>query len=219
MFQEGLIRWIVVMSKRKAAPSSSVALPSSPDVLDRVIGIGPAPLLPGEAQTDYDSVATRVVAVARPRDAIEEFFTRDVIDLTWEILRLRRAKAGLWRAAVSRGVDLIHGRLVDSNLLASEFAQGWASGNLRKRQVFTELLKKADLTMDDVMAEALAEIIDSFERFDRMLASAEARRNNALREIDRHREALGDAIRRAVDVQDAEYRDIETGEMGGGSSP
>ena len=69
------------------------------------------------------------------------------------------------------------------------------------------------------MAEALAEIIDSFERFDRMLASAEARRNNALREIDRHREALGDAIRRAVDVQDAEYRDIETGEMGGGSSP
>jgi hypothetical protein len=94
MFQEGLIRWIVVMSKRKAASSSSVALPSSPDVLDRVIGISPAPLLPGEAQTDYDSVATRVVAVARPRDAIEEFFTRDVIDLTWEILRLRRAKAG-----------------------------------------------------------------------------------------------------------------------------
>jgi hypothetical protein len=69
------------------------------------------------------------------------------------------------------------------------------------------------------MAEALAEIIDSFERFDRMLASAEARRNNALREIDRHREALGDAIRRAVDVQDAEYRDIETGEMGGGRRP
>jgi hypothetical protein len=30
------------------------------------------------------------------------------------------------------------------------------------------MLKKADLTMDDVMAEALAEIIDSFERFDRM---------------------------------------------------
>ena len=59
MFQEGLIRWIVVMSKRKAAPSSSVALPSSPDVLDRVIGIAPAPLLPGEAQADYDSVATR----------------------------------------------------------------------------------------------------------------------------------------------------------------
>ena len=82
------------------------------------------------------------------------------------------------------------------------------------------MLKKADLTMDDVMAEALAEIIDSFERFDRMLASAEARRNNALREIDRHREALGAAMRRAIDeVQDVEFRDVETGEMSGGSPP
>ena len=41
------------------------------------------------------------------------------------------------------------------------------------------MLKKAGLTMDDVMAEAFAKEIDSFERFDRMLASAEARRNNA----------------------------------------
>jgi hypothetical protein len=41
-----------------------------------------------------------------------------------------------------------------------------------------------------------------------------------LHEIDRHREALGAAIRRAVDeVQDAEFREVETGEMGGGSPP
>src|SRR5271166_1739349 len=34
--------------------------------------------------------------------------------------------------------------------------------------------------------------LDSFERLDRMLASAEARRNNALHDIDRHRQALGE---------------------------
>ena len=74
------------------------------------------------------------------------------------------------------------------------------------------MLKKAGLTMDDVMAEAFAKEIDSFERFDRMLASAEARRNNALREIDRHRAALGAAVRQAIDeVEDAEFRDVETG--------
>jgi hypothetical protein len=100
------------------------------------------------------------------------------------------------------------------------FGQQWASGKVGKRQEFAEKLKKAGLTMDDVMAEAVAEVIDSFERFDRMLASAEARRNNAFREIDRHRAALGAAIRRAVDeVQDAEFRDVETGERGGGSPP
>ena len=70
--------------------------------------------------------------------------------------------------------------------------------------------------MGEVMAEAFAETIDSFERIDRMLASAEARRNNALREIDRHREALGAVMRRAIDeVEDAEFRDVETGSDGG----
>ncbi len=76
---------------------------------------------------------------------------------------------------------------------------------------------KAGLTIDEVTAETLDRKIDSFERFDRMLASAEAWRNNALREIDRHRETLGAAIRQAVDAtQDVEFRDVEIGETGGG---
>ncbi len=63
-------------------------------------------------------------------------------------------------------------------------------------------------------ARTLESKLDSFERLDRMLASAEARRNNALREIDRHREALGAAARQAVDeVEDVEFRDVETGEI------
>ena len=54
--------------------------------------------------------------------------------------------------------------------------------------------------------------LDSFERLDRMLASAEVRRNNALREIERHRAALGGAVRRSVEeIEDAEFRDVEIG--------
>ena len=74
------------------------------DVVDRVVGIAPAPLLPGEREADYVNVIARVVAVARPRDAIEEFLTRDVIDLTWDIFRLRRMKVGLLRASAGKGV-------------------------------------------------------------------------------------------------------------------
>src|SRR5271165_1854858 len=67
-----------------------------------------------------------------------------------------------------------------------------------------------------LMAETLESKIDSFERFDRMLASSEARRNNALREIDRHREALGAATRQAVnEIEDAQFRDVETGAVNG----
>jgi hypothetical protein len=68
------------------------------------------------------------------------------------------------------------------------------------------------------MVEALESKIDSFERVDRMLASAEAR--NALREIDRRREALGTRVRQAIDdVQDAEFRELETGEQSGRPFP
>ena len=50
----------------------------------------------------------------------------------------------------------------------------------------------------------------------RLLASSEAPRNNALREIERHRAALGSAVRQAIDeIQDAEFRDVDTGEVGG----
>jgi hypothetical protein len=46
-----------------------------------------------------------------------------------------------------------------------------------------------------------------------MLASVEARRNNALREIDRHRAALADAVRQSIEeIEDAEFRDVETAE-------
>jgi len=53
-----------------------------------------------------------------------------------------------------------------------------------------------------------------------MLASAEARRNNALREIERHREARGAMTRLALnEVQDAEFQEVETGEVSGGTPP
>jgi hypothetical protein len=72
------------MLKRKP-PSHSLSAPaSSPavNVLDRVIAIAPAPLLPGEKERDYAATARRIVGVSGPQDAIEEILVRDVIDLS-----------------------------------------------------------------------------------------------------------------------------------------
>ena len=103
---------------------------------------------------------------------------------------------------------------------ARELAANWAAGRKAAQKEVAAALKKRQLTMEDVMAETLEGKIDSFERFDRMLASSEGRRNNALREIQRHRAALGAAVRQAIDeVQDAEFRDVDTGEVGGTAPP
>jgi hypothetical protein len=176
----------------------------------------PAPLIPGEGEAEYARFSDRFLAVAKPRDFIEEILARDAIDLSWETLRLRRLKAGLMRIAVGAGVTSIVNK-VGYGGSAYDFSEQWMSGDPATRKEFGKLLKRAGLSMEDVMAEALSREIDSFERIDRMLASSEARRNNALREIDRHRSALGAAIRQTIeDVEDAEYRDVETGEVSRG---
>ena len=88
------------------APAAEHLSPVSA-AIDRIITIAPAPLLPGEKQADYADVAVRIVRAAKPRDAIEEFLVRDVVDLTWEILRLRRIKAGILRASMGTGVQRV----------------------------------------------------------------------------------------------------------------
>jgi hypothetical protein len=52
--------------------------------------------------------------------------------------------------------------------------------------------------------------IDTFEQIDRMAMAAEARRNSALRELERHRASLAQALRQASDdVIEAEYQDTK----------
>jgi hypothetical protein len=205
------------MQNLKPTPFSAVAdHPSAVShVQDRVAGIAPSPLLPGEQEAEYATHVARIVAAAQPRDAIEDLLTRDVIDLSWEVLRLRRLKAGLLRGAIGSGISEVMYRLGYEGS-AGKLAANWAAGKKAAQKTVAAALQKAQLTMQDVMAETLEGKIDSFERFDRMLASSEARRNNALREIERHRAALSTAVRQAIDeVQDAEFRDVDTGEVGG----
>ncbi|HEX4209889.1 MAG TPA: hypothetical protein VHY56_05815 [Candidatus Binataceae bacterium] len=185
-------------------------------VINRLAAIAPAPLLPGEQEADYAEFALAIVKAAHPKDAIEDLLTRDVIDLSWEALRLRRLKAGLLRGATSNSISQAMYRLGYDYKYAEELAANWAAGKKAAQKKVAAALQKAQVTMEDVMADTLEGKIESFERFDRLLASSEARRNNALREIERHRAALGDAVRQAIDeVQDAEFRDVDTAEVSG----
>jgi hypothetical protein len=53
---------------------------------------------------------------------------------------------------------------------------------------------------------------DDFERFDRMIAQAEARRNGILREIDRHNDAVARRVRDTIaDIEEAEFEDVMPG--------
>jgi len=73
-----------------------------------------------------------------------------------------------------------------------------------------KILASAELSSDAIMAQTLSITLDDIERIDRMIQVAEARRNVSLREIDRHRETLGQKLRRAMQqVENDQHRLIE----------
>src|SRR5271165_2749488 len=130
----------------KMTPPRSVAHSSNAECVSRVVEIAPAPLLPGEQEADYANLIARIIAVAQPRDAIEEFLTRDVIDLTWEILRLRRLKAGLLRASIGSGVRRVMESLGyderEGYGSARKLAGLWAAGEKRAQKEVAGALQK-----------------------------------------------------------------------------
>jgi hypothetical protein len=100
---------------------------------------------------------------------------------------------------------------------SERLSQDWAAGASKARKQVDAVLAGAGLSIAEATAKTFESKIEVFEQIDRMQASAEARRNNALREIDRHREAAGAAARRAIDeVEDAEFSEVGAGEAGAG---
>jgi hypothetical protein len=99
---------------------------------------------------------------------------------------------------------------------ANDLALHWAAREKKAVKEVADHIEQAGLTMEMVKAETLASNLDDFERIDRLIASAEARRDACLREIDRHRSGLGAALRQAADeIEDAEFTEIPRAETEG----
>jgi hypothetical protein len=97
----------------------------------------------------------------------------------------------------------------DYELSTEELAERWAARDPQAIEEVNEQLASKGLTVEDVTAQALSAEIENFERIDRMVMNAEARRNAALRELERHRMTLAQALRQASDnVIDADFEDV-----------
>jgi hypothetical protein len=93
---------------------------------------------------------------------------------------------------------------------AKELVQEYVRGEREAVTLVNELLTDAGVSMDSFMTKVLGDRIDEIERIDRLTAIAETRRNAALREIDRRRAVLGEALRRSVqEIEDSEFADGE----------
>jgi hypothetical protein len=142
----------------------------------------------------------RVSGAIKPTDIIEEIWTRDIVALTWEALRQRRARTALLTANRYAGLKRVLSPLCGTE--AYDLAEQWARREGEAVAAVDRHLATAGLTMDAVMAETMAKEIELVEKMDRMIASAEIRRNATLREIERRRSDFAVRLRQATQGQD-----------------
>ncbi len=172
---------------------------------------GPAPLFEGEDSAGYDELLARVSGAIKPSDIIEEIWIRDIVALTWEALRLRRVRAAQLTAKRHVGVKQLLRPLYGTEVY--DLSEQWARREGEAVAAVDRHLATAGLTMDAVMAETMSAEIELVEKMDRMIASAEIRRNATLREIERRRSDFAARLRQATkdrdNVEEASFQVIE----------
>ena len=178
------------------------------DVLELSDLLGPPPLLPSENVADYEALSVRVIAAVKPTDAIEHLYVRDAVDLQWELMRLRHLKTRFLVSSASVGLKILMNmrmNYVDSD----PNYKSWIKNERKGIKNIKSMLSDWGLSEADIHAQTLAKKIDEFERIERLIANAEARRNAALRELERHREAVGRRLKNALDTEDAQFVDAD----------
>jgi hypothetical protein len=184
-------------------------------------------LATGENAEVYDAIITGVVAALDPQDTIEAFFIRDIVDGEWEIMRLQKIQAVLF-SADSSNHEVISEIMSDRErarrvaLVLSRAARAQAKANDKplersensNQPVLAQAALKLLTTLATVPDDAAVELTRGYkkhaveiERISRMIAVAQSRRNAALRELERYREASARRQRPSQPIVDAEFTD------------
>jgi hypothetical protein len=141
-----------------------------------------SPLLMTESEAEFDRVRDAFDQEIKPRGIIEQMHVADVAYLTWEILRLRRCKAGIINSAFCAALERLlvqalrkpGGFNLDVEDEAGRLAREWFIDPEAKKQV-SGLLKNFQLDETAIEAEAIRTSAEDLERLDRLLASLESR--------------------------------------------
>jgi hypothetical protein len=172
--------------------------------LGRTSLFGPPPILPGDNPKAYKQMLKRIIAAIGPRDFIEEIWVHDLADVTWNRFRWRRIKAAYLAAKVSKEADRQVSQLATADLnslqgpdkdeieryLASKL--GWDERKAmypRANQKFQELAAaaKSTLDIDYIEADVISGNFRFIERIEALIATAQDRIDQIMRELHRHR--------------------------------
>jgi len=196
-------------NKKKPIVESFIATLSAP------------PIIPGESLENYDELILRTTSALKPRDPIDEILVDGIVRDTWDIIRYHRLKNALLNrtahealkrvilpliinqgAPFSSSTDRVQ-YAVSNEWLAEEISRGWRAQDEESQRAVSELLTRAKISLDEVMAEAMSMRISEIVAFDSLIEAAYGRRYAAFQELDRRHSAFAQKVRRVTDDLEA----------------
>ena len=154
---------------------------------------GDPPLLSTEDPNLYWDMFDRFAEFVDPKNIIEWLWLKDIVDLCWEIARLRRYRALLIeRERESKNAEIDYAREHAGDRLC------WM--DKLKRPQIEELRNAPRLdTEADSASLLILQYLGTYETIDKLLMSAELRRDRILRELDFRRERIAPLLRKKSD--------------------
>jgi hypothetical protein len=164
--------------------------------------IGAPSLLVNEDPAAYKQLRNHMIAACGIQDAMEYIWVSEIVDLTWEIQRYKR-----WKTALLNQVSIAGFEGQEKQKLLSERMKvmverykspenedqpvpaEWIENVKRMRERNAKAAEIKPATMVELL-NAFHEKSERFERIDKLQASAEARRNQRLGEVDYYRRAF-----------------------------
>jgi hypothetical protein len=150
------------------------------------------PILINESRRDYDQVLTGTIETIEPQNTLEWSLLKDLVDLTWELRRLGKAKAALmnttWKDALRMILEShLEGDPDDRSYTAREFTDAYLTKDGRDRVM--KFLLKHELTEDAIAAQAMALRLPEIDIIDRQMERARVTRMAIARDLQYHRVA------------------------------
>jgi hypothetical protein len=157
----------------------------------------PTCLLPGESRHEFELIRQMIIEDIGPRTNIEWFWTLDLIELSWEILRYRRLKEKTLQIYRGNAIASLLQRLdgagmpAQNRIMVQVYCERAATEWCEDREAASEIearLERNGFDSAAINAEVFAQAQQAFDLFDQLMQSAQHRRITLLREIAVRRE-------------------------------
>jgi hypothetical protein len=182
-----------------------------------------APLLQTENRDEFDALQKALRQEIKPKGVIEEMYVADIGHIVWEIVRLRRGKAGIISSALLPALKTIlkqlsktppgpplhmTGQMSDVDRKIEELAFDWFA-NSKARLEVSRRLEAFGLDESAIEACAIRAVAADLDRLENMLISLETRRDKLLYRIAEYRKSFAKRVRESADqIIDGECNDL-----------